>query len=83
MAKNKLLSIISEEQLRLLEEAYGKKKIESLSEGKERKSERMNIALYPSLKKRLHLMVEQRNLKSVNDFVIELLDRGLKEWYEG
>lgn len=46
---------------------------------KERKSERMNIALYPSLKKRLHRVAEAEK-SSVNDLVIRLLDRGLEQY---
>lgn len=46
---------------------------------KERKSERMNIALYPSLKKRLHRVADNLN-SSVNDLVIRLLDRGLEQY---
>ena len=46
---------------------------------KERKSERMNIALYPSLKKRLHRVAEAEK-SSVNDLVIRLLDKGLSQY---
>ncbi len=45
----------------------------------ERKSERMNIALFPSLKRRLKTVAEKER-SSVNDMVIRLLDRGLKQY---
>ena len=47
--------------------------------GKERKSERMNIALYPSLKQRLKT-VSEKERSSVNDMVIRLLDQGLRQY---
>ena len=46
---------------------------------KELKSERMNIALYPSLKKRLRAVADKTN-NSVNDLIIRLLDKGLAQY---